>query len=212
MDGNNHNSSSSFKPGLARGRKDRLLQTVSGESGGRHKERHVEDLNILVTVLAPLAAVLCYANGLDGAFVHDDVFAIKENGDVTGKAPLSRLLVNDFWGRSMCDNASHKSYRPLTVLTFRPPEERVDSPRDSIPSDQICSSPVSTRPAVPRIAGITSPSGTFAMTDKMAVQWYILISDHKSQWLCNGLTVNPAIADPAERLLTDKIAGPGLHL
>ena len=29
------------------------------------------------------------------------------------------FLANDFWGTSMADPHSHKSYRPLTVLTFR---------------------------------------------------------------------------------------------
>lgn len=74
---------------------------------------------MFVYVLPTAAAVLCYLNGLDGDFVHDDRYAIAENADVTGRAPIHRLFWDDFWGRPMCDNTSHKSYRPLTVLTFR---------------------------------------------------------------------------------------------
>ena len=33
--------------------------------------------------------------------------------------PLSVLFKNDFWGTSLLDPESHKSYRPLTTLTFR---------------------------------------------------------------------------------------------
>lgn len=64
-------------------------------------------------------ALGCYANGLHGEFVHDDVPAVVRNRDVLGLTPLHGLLANDFWGTSMADPHSHKSYRPLTVLTFR---------------------------------------------------------------------------------------------
>lgn len=64
-------------------------------------------------------ALGCYANGLHGEFVHDDIPAIVRNRDVLGQAPLHAVLGNDFWGTSMADPHSHKSWRPLTVLTFR---------------------------------------------------------------------------------------------
>lgn len=69
---------------------------------------------------AALLALGCYANSLDGEFVHDDMVAVVGNPDVTGDAASVFLLwSNDFWGRPMADPQSHKSYRPLTVLTFR---------------------------------------------------------------------------------------------
>ena len=34
-------------------------------------------------------------------------------------APLSNLLVNDFWGTPLSHSGSHKSFRPLTTATFR---------------------------------------------------------------------------------------------
>ncbi|XP_076445403.1 protein O-mannosyl-transferase TMTC1-like [Babylonia areolata] len=113
---------SNSKPScVLRRRNERVLQNGSTEENGHGKKRREQDFRVsaLLNFMPPAFAVLCYLNGLDGDFVHDDVYAIKDNADVTGKANISRLLVDDFWGRSMCDNASHKSYRPLTVLTFR---------------------------------------------------------------------------------------------
>lgn len=68
-------------------------------------------------------AALClvsYWNSLSCGLVHDDIFSIVENGDVRpGDTPLSNLLRNDFWGKPMSDPTSHKSYRPITTLSFR---------------------------------------------------------------------------------------------
>lgn len=61
----------------------------------------------------------CYLNSLSGDLVHDDVFAVRDNQDLRPSAPIGRLLVDDFWGEPMSSPTSHKSYRPLTVLTFR---------------------------------------------------------------------------------------------
>ncbi|XP_025020449.1 transmembrane and TPR repeat-containing protein 1 isoform X2 [Python bivittatus] len=68
---------------------------------------------------AALLAALCYWNSLQGEFVHDDVWAIVNNPDVRpGVSPLAAFS-NDFWGKGMAENTSHKSYRPLCILTFR---------------------------------------------------------------------------------------------
>lgn len=69
-------------------------------------------------IVACLASVI-YSNSLECELLHDDVFAIKENEDVLAKSLLFQLFKNDFWGKSMASNTSHKSYRPLCVLTFR---------------------------------------------------------------------------------------------
>ena len=66
-----------------------------------------------------LVSFLCYANSLEGQFVHDDIPAICTNPDVLGRTSLAELFVNDFWGKPMAHPDSHKSYRPLTTLTFR---------------------------------------------------------------------------------------------
>lgn len=60
-----------------------------------------------------------YMFSLDGDFVFDDSEAIVKNADVKLDTPVSSLFHNDFWGTNMKSNLSHKSYRPLTVLTFR---------------------------------------------------------------------------------------------
>ncbi|KAM9580178.1 protein O-mannosyl-transferase TMTC1 [Guaruba guarouba] len=69
-------------------------------------------------VLAGLCA-LCYGNSLRGEFVHDDVWAIVNNPDVRAATPVAAAFANDFWGKRMAENTSHKSYRPLCVLTFK---------------------------------------------------------------------------------------------
>ncbi|XP_069164612.1 protein O-mannosyl-transferase TMTC1 [Procambarus clarkii] len=72
----------------------------------------------LYVVLAA-TSVLVYVTGVTGEYVHDDLSAVLKNPDVQGTRPLWQLFFNDFWGKSMADPASHKSYRPLTILTFR---------------------------------------------------------------------------------------------
>ncbi|XP_022605537.1 transmembrane and TPR repeat-containing protein 1 [Seriola dumerili] len=69
-------------------------------------------------VLAALCA-LCYSNSLRGELVHDDVWAIINNPDVRPGSSLRNIFSNDFWGKRMADNTSHKSYRPLCILTFK---------------------------------------------------------------------------------------------
>ncbi|XP_039988957.1 protein O-mannosyl-transferase TMTC3 [Xiphias gladius] len=61
----------------------------------------------------------CYWNSLSCGFVFDDVSAILDNKDLRPSTPLRNLFLNDFWGTPMAEERSHKSYRPLTVFTFR---------------------------------------------------------------------------------------------
>ncbi|KAM4677044.1 protein O-mannosyl-transferase TMTC3 isoform 2-T2 [Discoglossus pictus] len=61
----------------------------------------------------------CYWNSLFCGFVFDDVSAILDNKDLHPSTPIKKLFQNDFWGTPMSEERSHKSYRPLTVLTFR---------------------------------------------------------------------------------------------
>lgn len=73
----------------------------------------------IIFFLLFLAACSVYWNALSCGFVFDDVSAIKENKDLRPRTPLWNLFLNDFWGTPMVAERSHKSYRPLTVLTFR---------------------------------------------------------------------------------------------
>ncbi|XP_040200098.1 protein O-mannosyl-transferase TMTC3 [Rana temporaria] len=63
--------------------------------------------------------VACYWNSIYCGFVFDDVSAILDNKDLHPSTPIKKLFQNDFWGTPMSEERSHKSYRPLTVLTFR---------------------------------------------------------------------------------------------
>ncbi|XP_071036207.1 protein O-mannosyl-transferase Tmtc3 [Parasteatoda tepidariorum] len=69
-------------------------------------------------LLAALVAV-CYSNSLNCGFAYDDIAAVKENRDVRLHTPITNVFMNDFWGTPLRKEGSHKSYRPLTVLTFR---------------------------------------------------------------------------------------------
>lgn len=71
-----------------------------------------------VALLALLAAGNSVANG----FVWDDRAAVLGNRDARADASggsLLQLLAHDFWGLDLRAAASHKSFRPLTVLSFR---------------------------------------------------------------------------------------------
>lgn len=73
----------------------------------------------LTYVIVVVISVLCYLNSLEGDFVHDDLPAISWNQDVLGTTSVLQVFQDDFWGTPMSDVYSHKSYRPLTVLSFR---------------------------------------------------------------------------------------------
>lgn len=45
--------------------------------------------------------------------------AILQNDDLLAETPLTNLFTNDFWGTPLSHSGSHKSYRPLTSLTFK---------------------------------------------------------------------------------------------
>ncbi|XP_076362938.1 protein O-mannosyl-transferase Tmtc3-like isoform X2 [Tachypleus tridentatus] len=70
-------------------------------------------------ILVTIAACICYLNSLQCGFVFDDMSAVRDNRDLRPQTPLSDLFWNDFWGTPIHKEHSHKSYRPLCVLTFR---------------------------------------------------------------------------------------------
>ena len=66
------------------------------------------------------ASFFSYLSSLDGDFVFDDHRGILTNDDLNAsKTSLFDLFQHDFWGGHMSRVESHKSYRPLTVLTYR---------------------------------------------------------------------------------------------
>ncbi|KAK7108448.1 protein O-mannosyl-transferase TMTC2-like [Littorina saxatilis] len=74
------------------------------------------DLSCLVS--AGVSLVL-YLNTLSADFAYDDSRAIQKNHDLLPDTPLLNLFYDDFWGTPLTHSGSHKSYRPLCVLTFR---------------------------------------------------------------------------------------------
>uniref|UniRef100_A0A2C9JYV8 dolichyl-phosphate-mannose--protein mannosyltransferase n=1 Tax=Biomphalaria glabrata TaxID=6526 RepID=A0A2C9JYV8_BIOGL len=92
---------------------------VPNVKGQKCESKLTNNISKMYATIPVLLAVLCYINGVPGDFVHDDVLAILHNRDVTGESDLLAIFYNDFWGVSMQDSTSHKSYRPLCVLSFR---------------------------------------------------------------------------------------------
>ncbi|XP_076347219.1 transmembrane O-mannosyltransferase targeting cadherins 4 isoform X1 [Tachypleus tridentatus] len=66
-----------------------------------------------------LVAVTSFCISVTGDFVFDDSEAILNNSDLLPETPVLNIFRNDFWGMKLTFNTSHKSYRPLTTLTFR---------------------------------------------------------------------------------------------
>ena len=52
--------------------------------------------------------------------VLDEMYVVSEqNHDINGHSDFATLFTNDYWGRPMSSESSHKSWRPLSVLSFR---------------------------------------------------------------------------------------------
>ncbi|KAK2705210.1 hypothetical protein QYM36_017305 [Artemia franciscana] len=64
-------------------------------------------------------ATLLRSGSLLGGFIFDDTEAIINNKDVYAERPWTNLLFNDFWGTPLSNPLSHKSYRPLVILSYR---------------------------------------------------------------------------------------------
>uniref|UniRef100_A0A5S6R087 dolichyl-phosphate-mannose--protein mannosyltransferase n=1 Tax=Trichuris muris TaxID=70415 RepID=A0A5S6R087_TRIMR len=91
------------------------------------KDQRMSDERMKKLILF-LLALISYWNALFGEFVFDDIEAVVKNDDVhwtflkkstVPKQRFWQFLFNDFWGMPMCSIQSHKSWRPLTVLSFR---------------------------------------------------------------------------------------------
>lgn len=61
-----------------------------------------------------------YKHEINRVAVLDESHIMSEsNKDINGEATLETIFTNDYWGRPMDSPSSHKSWRPLTVLSFR---------------------------------------------------------------------------------------------
>ncbi|XP_064628907.1 protein O-mannosyl-transferase TMTC2-like [Lineus longissimus] len=70
-------------------------------------------------VVTSTVAVILYLNTLTADFAYDDSRAIKKNQDLLPDTPIINVFYDDFWGTPLTHSGSHKSYRPLCVLSFR---------------------------------------------------------------------------------------------
>lgn len=70
-------------------------------------------------ILLSLIITLLYFNTINSSYVWDDRAAIIDNGDVTGVNSFFSLFSHDFWGQPIHLEDSHKSYRPITIISLR---------------------------------------------------------------------------------------------
>ncbi|CAB3400234.1 unnamed protein product [Caenorhabditis bovis] len=63
-------------------------------------------------------AFVPFLPSINGDFVFDDAESIVNNPIVNGQESIIKIFSRDFWGTPIQSPHSHKSYRPLTTLTF----------------------------------------------------------------------------------------------
>lgn len=70
---------------------------------------------------ACLISIIAYNDdkALHGNYIYDDAGSVKNNIVVNGRVPTKEVFTRDFWGTEMKTPQSHKSYRPVTTLSFR---------------------------------------------------------------------------------------------
>ncbi|KAH3756693.1 protein O-mannosyl-transferase TMTC3 [Pelomyxa schiedti] len=73
----------------------------------------------LLLSLVCVSVGVWFSNAVHGQFCFDDHAAIERNLDVVPSTPYYHLLHHDFWGNDIASNSSHKSFRPVTVLSFK---------------------------------------------------------------------------------------------
>ncbi|XP_070539310.1 protein O-mannosyl-transferase TMTC4-like [Ptychodera flava] len=74
---------------------------------------------LTAAALVATLGALCFYRSCWALFTLDDREALIHNRDLRPETPVTQLLAHDFWGYNISLNGSHKSYRPLTVLTLR---------------------------------------------------------------------------------------------
>lgn len=84
---------------------------------------HFYFYSVFVVECFSVYVCLCFASACVRVIIRLYFFvasrAIVRNPDLLPETPWSNLLWDDFWGTPLTHSGSHKSYRPLTVATFR---------------------------------------------------------------------------------------------
>ena len=90
-------------------------QRAINSLGARMATEHSSEHALIIAVVATLQ----YLNAATCGFVFDDHFAVENNRDADARRSGAGLLYHDFWGKDLRKSDSHKSWRPLTVMSFR---------------------------------------------------------------------------------------------
>lgn len=64
-------------------------------------------------------SILLYLNSIWAGYEYDDAATVQSNRQLSSSFPLFDIFKSDYWGTPMTSISSHKSYRPLTILSFR---------------------------------------------------------------------------------------------
>jgi tetratricopeptide (TPR) repeat protein len=75
-------------------------------------------MRLLAAIIPAAAAALAFWPSLKGDFTLDDNLSVVENMTLRPEQPWTSVLTHDYWGIPMA-RSFHKSFRPLTTLTFR---------------------------------------------------------------------------------------------
>ena len=87
-------------------------------------KRQTKAMGVLDTILLWFPPAICSLIFLPcltySEWYIDELFAVLRNADARGETPLAELFRNDFWGNPLlaANSWTHKSYRPLAVLSF----------------------------------------------------------------------------------------------
>ena len=86
-----------------------------------HKRRQniVHFLIHLFCIGVYLLPLLTHSFAISKPVLDEAHIVSSENKDVSGEAVWYEALYNDYWGRPMTSSSSHKSWRPLTIWSFR---------------------------------------------------------------------------------------------
>ena len=87
--------------------------------------RLLQILSILLPIATHILSILIYYVPLRKRHPHyeavlDELHILSsDQKDVTGENSMQQVFLNDYWGRPMSRLDSHKSWRPVSILTFR---------------------------------------------------------------------------------------------
>lgn len=98
--------------------KDNAKSAAQKHVNKQQQQQQPVRIGVCVAVIVGIVWA-AYSNALGGAFCFDDEYAVVLNRDVLPSTSIAHAWQDDFWGNNITAKGSHKSYRPLCVLSFR---------------------------------------------------------------------------------------------